>query len=203
MAVLWRSNENKAAPDARYRETGEASPAVTGVAGQKNTFLEKHLRICDPMPSEAEMKQAVKNIFDARKQNNSVLVPSVSGPSKPKQELYGKIKPPANSTYFIGLAGFQETNAWIEANVLTSDKHAEVPILGNGTVVTYDGVTYTVVKAGKIRLSIAVGAEAQFVARSDGIEGAKLSMASKIVYHWGGVVTPFDEAWADLANIAV
>ena len=185
MAVLWRSNESNS-PDFRYREDSDPSPTVTGVAGQKNTFLEKHLRICEPLPSEADMKTIVKKVFDDRQQNKNVMVQSVTGPSKTKQQLYGNIKPPANSTFFIGLAGFQETNAWIEANISASNKHAEVPILGNGVVVTYNDstATYTVTNAGKVKLSIAVGGSTDF----EGSRGETLSMQSKIVYHWGGVV---------------
>jgi hypothetical protein len=187
MAVLWRSNENTDSPDARYREDSDPSPAVPGVAGQKNTFLEKHLRIRDPLPSEEDMKKIVKKVYDDRQKNKNSPVQSVTGPSdKTKQQLYGGIKPPANSTYFIGLAGFQETNAWIEKNVTTSNKHAEVPILGDGVVVTYDDATktYVTTKAGKIKLSIAVGNTTDF----EGSRGQTLSMESKIVYHWGGVV---------------
>jgi len=186
MAVLWRSNENTGAPDARYREDGDASPTVAGVAGQKNTFLEKHLRICNPLPSEDQMKQIVKQVYDDRQKAKNALVPSVTGPSKPKQQIYGGIKPPASSTYFIGLAGFQETNAWIEQNVSASNKHAEVPILGDGVAMTYDPttMTYQTTKAGKIKLSIAVGGSTDF----EGSRGEQLSMQSKVVYHWGGVV---------------
>jgi cytochrome oxidase Cu insertion factor (SCO1/SenC/PrrC family) len=187
MAVLWRSNENTSDPDARYREDNDPSPAVAGVAGQKNTFLEKHLRICDPLPSEEDMKKIVKKVYDDRQRSKSSRVQSVTGPSdKTKQQLYGGIKPPANSTYFIGLAGFQETNAWIEKNVSASNKHAEVPILGDGVVVTYDNstMTYAITKAGKIRLSVAVGNSTDF----EGSQGQALSIQSKIVYHWGGTV---------------
>lgn len=186
MAVLWRSNESTGTPDFRYREDSDPSPTVTGVAGQKNTFLEKHLRICDPMPSESDMKNIVKKVFDDRQKSKNAPVQSVTGPTKTKQQIYGGIKPPANSTYFIGLAGFQETNAWIEKNVTTSDKHAQVPILGNGVVVTYDDATatYSVTKAGKVKLSIAVGNSSGF----EGERGQALTMQSKVVYHWGGVV---------------
>lgn len=187
MAVLWRSNENTGAPDARYREDGDASPAVPGAAGQKNTFLEKHLRICDPLPSEADMKNIVQKVLGDRNKNQNVPVPSVSGPSKPKKQLYGSIKPHANSIYFIGPASFEETNAWIERFVTSSNAHAEVPILGNGVVVTYhDNGTSSVVKAGKIKLSIAVGNSTDF----KGERGEQLSMQSKVVYHWGGLVSP-------------
>lgn len=187
MAVLWRSNETTGSAGARYREDGDSSPAVLGVTGQKNTFLEKHLRICNPLPSEAEMKTIVKKLYDDRQKSKNSLVKSVTGPSdKTKQQLYGGIKPPANSTYFIGLAGIQETNAWIEKNVIASNKHAEVPILGDGVAVTYNNVTgtYAVIKAGKIKLSIAVGNATDF----EGGRGQTLSMQSKVVYHWGGVV---------------
>lgn len=187
MAVLWRSNESTSGPDARYRNDGDPSPTVSGAAGQKNTFLEKHLRICDPLPSEAQMKEIVKKVFDDRQKSKGSLVKSVTGPSdKTKQQLYGGIKPPANSTYFVSLAGFQETNAWIEKNVTTSNKHAEVPILGGGVVVTYDNVTgtYAITKAGKIKLSIGVGSSTDFMDS----KSHTLNMKSKVVYHWGGVV---------------
>ena len=133
------------------------------------------------------MKNIVKAVYDDRQKSKNSLVKSVTGPSdKTKQQLYGGIKPPANSTYFIGLAGFQETNAWIEQHVNASNKHAEVPILGNGTVVTYDNTSggYTVTKVGNIKLSIAVGGSTDF----QGERGQTLSMQSKVVYHWGGVV---------------
>jgi hypothetical protein len=187
VAVLWRSNEGSGAADARYRADSDPSPVVTGKAAEKNTFVEKHLRISDPLPTEAEMKAIVKKIYDDRQKGPNQFVQSVNGPSdKKKQQLYGSIKPPANSTFFIGLAGFQETNAWIEKNVTSSNAHVQVPILGNGVVVTYDGATnsYSIVKAGKFKASIAVGATASF----EGERGNALTMQSKIVYHWGGTV---------------
>lgn len=188
MAVLWRSNEEKGDPDFRYREDSDPTPPVPGLVGQKNTFLEKHLRICDPLPSEDDMKRIVKKVFDDRQKSKNSKVQSVTGPSdKTKQQIYGGIVPPANSTYFIGLAGFQETNAWIEKNVSSSDKHVQIPILGNGVVVTYDNATtnYTITKAGKVKVSVAVGNSTDF----EGSRGQELSMQSKVVYHWGGVVT--------------
>src|SRR5699024_9355317 len=154
MAVFWRSNENTGAPDARYRAEYGPTPLVAGAAGQKNTFLEKHLRICNPLPSEAEMKRIVKQVYDDRQKAKTAKVKSVAGPSdKTKKQLYGNIKPPANSTYFVELAGFQETNAWIEKNINASSTHAQVPILGGGVVVTYkkNNNTYDVRRAGMIK----------------------------------------------------
>jgi len=188
MAVLWRSGESSGTPDARYRPDGDPAPVVSGVAGQKNTFLEKHLRICNPMPTEIEMKQIVKKVYDDRQKSKNSSVKSVTGQSKTKQQIYGGLTPSANSTYFIDLAGFQETNAWIEKNVTASNKHAQVPILGSGVVVTYDSTnaSYTVSKAGKVKLSIAVGNSTDF----ETPRGLTLTMQSKIVYHWGGIVPP-------------
>lgn len=186
MAVLWRSNEHKGVIDFSYRPASDPASSPTGAGGNKNTFLEKHLRICSPLPDEADMKNAVKAVFDDRRKSKNAAVRSVSGLSKPKKEIYGTIKPPANSTYFIGPAGFQETNAWIERYVTASSTHAEVPILGDGVVVTYhdDTATYTVAKSGKIKLSIAVGDVTTF----KDSRGKPLSMQSKVVYHWGGLV---------------
>ncbi len=189
MAVLWRSMENKGVIDARYREDSDASPSLTGKVSQKNTFLEKHLRICDPLPSEIDMKAIVKQVSDDRQKSKNSTVPSVTGVTdKTKKDLYGSLKPGANTTLFIGLAGFQETNAWIEKNV-TASTHAEVPILGNGVVVTYDRTTstYSVVKSGKLKLSIAVGNEASFTPNEESTLTGQLTMQSKVVYHFGGL----------------
>jgi hypothetical protein len=183
--------ENQGSIDARYRDAADPSPAVSGNAANKNTFMEKHVRICDPLPSEARMKEIVKQIFDDRHKSPGSKVPSVTGATyKSKKDIYGTIKPPANTTLFIGLAGFQEINAWIEKFVTVSNAHAEVPILGNGTVVTYntDGSYSPVVKTGKLKLSIAVGADASFLPnKGSDLKGA-LNMQSKIVYHFHGTV---------------
>src|SRR5579872_774251 len=113
MAVLWRSMENKGKIDERYRDDTDPSPALK--FKDKNTFMEKHVRICDPLPSEADMKAIVKKIYDDRQKSKNVKVPSVTGATyKTKQDIYGGLTPPGNSTLFIGLAGFQEINAWIE-----------------------------------------------------------------------------------------
>jgi hypothetical protein len=183
--------ENKGAVDVRYRETDDAFPALKGKINEKNTFLEKHLRICHPMPSEAQMKAVVKQIYDYRQKGKKSKVASATGAKfKTKQEVFGGLTPEANTTLFINLAGFQETNAWIEKHISSTNKHAQVPILGNGTVVTYDSKTntYSVKKAGKLILSIAVGKDASFLPKEDSSVKGPLSMNSKVVYHFGGVV---------------
>lgn len=184
MAVLWRGNEHGGGtPDARYRQDGDATPALPGQFGAKNTFFEKHVRVSAKLPPVDEMKTAVKAIYDARHKSPGTLVASVAGPQKKKKELFGGIKPPANTTLFVTLQGFQEINAWIEKNVPASVQHKAVPILGGGHLVTYHGATnsFTVTTAGTMTLDIRVGAPTGFATE----RGQPETMQSKIVYHLG------------------
>lgn len=180
MAVLWRNNENTNNPDASYDGTHKI---LTGTFADKNTFLEKHVRVFpQTLPDEQTLKSLALDVYNNRRKGPATKVKSVAGPERRKDDLFGANKPPKSTVFFVDLKGFQETNAYIEKFVAKSAGHQLVPILGGGTVVTYDGTNYSVVKAGNLVLGIRVGAVTNFK-----IGSQTGTMQSKIVYHLDGV----------------
>lgn len=179
MAVLWRNNENSGTPDASYNDN---HVVPSGTFADKNTFLEKHVRVFpDNIPSETELKKMAKDVYDYRNSSPATQVTSIAGPSKRKDDLFGKNKPSKSTTYFIDLKGFQQTNAFIEKNVTKTKGNQKVPIYGGGVVVTYDGANYSIIRTGYLILGIRVGQATSFNYGSQ-----TGTMQSKIVYHLDG-----------------
>ena len=185
MAVLWQSMEGAA--DERW--SSGPSPVQSNAMKEKNTFLEKHLRIMDPLPSEQKMKETVQEIHGDRNRGPNARVKSTRvhlAAATKKSAVYGGLRPGGNTTLFIGIAGFQEINAYIEKNITTSGNY-NIPILGNGTVVTWtqDGGQLEIVKTGTMHLRIKVGAVTDMTWK--GKTPGNGTMQSKVVCHMGGV----------------
>lgn len=178
MVVLWRNNENTSEPGARYNAL---SVRPNGSLADKNTFLEKHVRLyTDKIPVDNDLMNIAEDVYFYRNAYDGAKIPSLSGPMKAKSVLFGRGRPEISTVYFMTLKGFQATNAWIEEKVTRSSENVWVPIFADGAAVTYDGYydDFQIVRAGYIRADIKVGKETSFKIGS---------MQSKIVYHLRGV----------------
>ena len=182
MVVLWRSNEAPGPPDARFFAGPVQGP--TGKAGQKNTFMEKHVRVSETIPSQQEMKDIVKAIYDDRQKGANATVKSMHGPDKTKKQLYGGGKPPANTTLFIKPKDFVIVNEKIESSVADANVHGlEITLFGSAVLVTYNPSLpspFEIKTSGNFKVDVAVGNRAHM-----GVFAGPGSptMTSKVVYH--------------------
>lgn len=183
MGVLYQakgSQSSTVAPDARWSD----SNTVVGVdkTGRKSsTFFNKHIRIVKSLPSESEMKQIVEDIWGDRNKSPATMVTGPLGEQRKKRDLYGEIKPPANTVLFVPIGGFESLNAYIDEYIDESGDHLWVPIPPGGVVVgrwiskvtkVVDESKSYVFDAGFWNLGIDVGPAAG---------GATM----KVVYHFG------------------
>lgn len=178
MTVLYQAKGSAATADASFHDRG----TTAATSNRSSGFFNKHIRLVDALPSEAKMIQTVQEIWDDRMKSPATMVASPQGELRKKKDLYGKIKPPGNTTLFVTRGGFESLNAYIEQEVNDSGDHW-VPILGGGVVVTRvkdkaSGVVDTqVYRTGYWEISVEVGGA---TAISSG------SVRSKVVYHFGG-----------------
>lgn len=156
----------------------------SGPALRSSTFFNKHIRLIDKPLTKQQMLAEVKQIWGDRNKSPATQVQSGLGESRRKSDLYGKLKPPGNTTLFVTVGGFQEMNAYIEQHVNASGDFW-IPIPGGGTVVGVVGEKSTLTvddeqfyPAGYWEISVEVGPS---VAVGQG------TARNILVYHFGAV----------------
>lgn len=181
MGVLYQAKGSASAtlvPDARWSTDVIVGLDKTGRTS--STFFNKHIRIVKTLPSVAEMKKVVEDIYADRRKSNAMVVTGPQGEQRKKKELYGEIKPPANTTLFVTLGGFESLNAYIEEFVDESgDNWVPIPpggvvvgrFYGKGSTVVDESKSY-VLEAGYWELKVDIGPAAG---------GARM----KVVNHFG------------------
>lgn len=185
MAVLYQSKGSGVHADARFDIDRAATPATSH---KSSNFFNKHIRIVDALPSDTEMANTVQQIWDDRMKSPASKVTNAMGEQRKKSDVYGKIKPPANTTLFVTPGGFESMNAYIEQFVTKSGK-AWIPIPGGGKVVSRKkdasgGANQTeIFDAGYWEIEVDVGGS---VAMGRGPSGP-MSYNSKVVFHFGDV----------------
>ncbi|HKJ22754.1 MAG TPA: hypothetical protein VKA13_06665 [Gammaproteobacteria bacterium] len=181
MAVLYQAKGSKEPAVAGWNSTllGGNGPAL-----RSSSFFYKHIRLIDKPLTKQQMLTEVKQIWGDRNKSPATQVQSALGETRKKSDLYGKLKPPGNTTLFVTVGGFQEMNAYIEQHADESGVFW-IPIPGGGTVVGVlgDKSTLTVgdeqfYPTGYWEISVEVG---------PGVAVGQGTTRNKLVYHFGAV----------------